>query len=76
MTQYAAMTIKTPLAEYRAAKGKTLAELASMIGVDASTLHRWETGAYPVPLRHVAALQKLTGISRRKLRPDVYGPAT
>ena len=76
MTQYAAMTIKTPLAEYRAAKGMTLAEMASDIGVAASTVYRWETGAYPVPLRHVAALQKLTGLSRRKLRPDVYGPAT
>lgn len=70
------MDYKTELAKHRAATGKTLEAMASAIGVDKSTWLRWENGEYPVPIKRVPAVQKLTGLSRKKIRPDVYGAAS
>lgn len=59
-----------PLALYRADKALTLETLAQRLGVDRSTLLRWERGR--VPAHRVIEVERVTGISRRKLRPDLY----
>ena len=47
----------------------TLTELAGELGVTVSALSRWTT----IPILRVLELERLTGVSRYKLRPDVYG---
>jgi DNA-binding transcriptional regulator YdaS (Cro superfamily) len=36
---------------------------------------RWENGHRQVPAERVLDIERLTGISRHDLRPDVFGPA-
>lgn len=64
---------KTPLEQYRDAASRTLADLAGDFGVDKSTVLRWETGK--VPADRVLEVERITGISRHQLRPDIFGPA-
>ena len=45
--------------------------LAETLGVDRTTLWRWETGE--VPVSRLADIERLTKIPRRKLRPDIFG---
>jgi DNA-binding transcriptional regulator YdaS (Cro superfamily) len=45
--------------------------VAEYLGISRQALQQWER----VPVRHVLALEALTGVSRHELRPDVYGPA-
>jgi transcriptional regulator with XRE-family HTH domain len=59
------------LTKYRKAKGATLLEMGKALGVDKSTLMRWEHGR--VPPERLAEIERLTGIPRRKLRPDIFG---
>lgn len=47
----------------------TLTGLASELGVSVSALSQWTK----IPIPHVLKLERLTGVSRYKLRPDVYG---
>lgn len=49
-------------------------ELAEGIGVDRSTLTRYETDKIAIPAERVLRIEALTGISRHELRPDIYGP--
>lgn len=52
-------------------EGKTLDEAAKSIGVNKTTLLRWEDGVVQIPAERVIAVEKATGISRHKLRPDL-----
>lgn len=49
----------------------TLTELARELGVSVSALSQWRD----IPIRHVLKLERITRISRYKLRSDVYGPS-
>ena len=49
----------------------TLTELARKLGVGVSALSQWTE----IPIKRVLQVERLTGISRYKLRPDVYGRA-
>jgi len=51
-------------------KKPTQKALAQKAGVDQSTISRWLK--YGPPAEEVIRLEKLTGISRHKLRPDIY----
>jgi len=61
------------LREYRHKKNVTMDVLAETLGVDRTTLWRWETGE--VPVSRLADIERLTKIPRRKLRPDIFGDA-
>lgn len=63
----------SPLRRHRETQGILLDALAEKLGVNKSTLWRWEEGQ--VPAERVLQVEGITGISRHVLRPDVYGPA-
>lgn len=43
-----------------------------MLGVSAAEVSRWESGRRQVPAERVIEFEKITGIPRHKLRPDVF----
>ena len=47
----------------------TLTELAGELGLTVSALSQWTN----IPTEHVLKLERLTGVSRYKLRPDIFG---
>jgi DNA-binding transcriptional regulator YdaS (Cro superfamily) len=57
---------------YRETQGVRLDDLAARLGVNKSTLWRWEEGQ--VPAERVLEVERVTGVSRHALRPDVFGP--
>lgn len=63
----------SPLTNYRKAKGQTIDALAETLGVDRTTIWRWETGR--VPVERLAEIESATGIPRHELRPDIFGEA-
>lgn len=46
-------------------------DLANALGVDKSLVTRWAQKR--VPVERVADVERVTGIPRQKLRPDVFG---
>jgi DNA-binding transcriptional regulator YdaS (Cro superfamily) len=46
----------------------SMAALARALGVTRAAVSAWQR----VPLRHLIALEKMTGIDRSRLRPDLY----
>ena len=52
------------------AKGHKLNQLASEIGVDKATVTRWVQTK--IPAEKVGDFERLTGISRQVLRPDLW----
>lgn len=67
------MKCDTPLAEFRKRSGRTLDATAKLFKIDRTTMLRWER---EVPLKRVLDVERITGISRHELRPDVFGPAS
>lgn len=63
----------SPLTSYRAKNGISIETLASKLGVDRTTVWRWERGK--VPVDRLADVEKATDISRHVLRPDIFGAA-
>ena len=55
------------LIEVFAAAG-SMAELARKLNVTRAAVAHWQV----VPFRHLKSISKMTGIPRRKLRPDLY----
>jgi plasmid maintenance system antidote protein VapI len=53
--------------------GLTMAELAKKIGVHITTVHVWEAGKRSITPIRAVKLEKKLGISRHKLRPDIFG---
>jgi DNA-binding transcriptional regulator YdaS (Cro superfamily) len=53
--------------QLRAERGR-LSQLAKALGLTAQAVHQWDV----VPLKRVIEVEAATGISRRKLRPDVH----
>lgn len=47
----------------------SMAELARKLNITRAAISHWQQ----VPYRHLKEIAKLTGISRKKLRPDIYG---
>ena len=60
----------TPLQALLRAKDMRLADLARSLGVDKATVTRWSRGT--VPTKHIVEVERVTGIPREKLRPDLY----
>lgn len=65
------MNAHTAFADYRKSSGKTLDEVAEVFGVNRKTVLRWERGSPPIPTGRVLEIERLTGIPREKLRPDL-----
>lgn len=65
-----------PLLEFRIRKGLSREALAAKLGVNQSTVWRWETGDAEIPIERLAPIRKVTGIPAKALRPELYGGAT
>jgi Uncharacterized protein conserved in bacteria, prophage-related len=63
------MTKISALREFRS--GRTLGAAAKALGVDKTTLLRWEEGVVKIPHDRVLDVERVTGISRHELRPDL-----
>jgi DNA-binding transcriptional regulator YdaS (Cro superfamily) len=55
----------------RMAGGST--KLGRELGITRQAVEAWKTKGRVVPPEHVLAIEKLTGVSRYELRPDIYG---
>lgn len=64
------MTIISPLESYRRAAGGSLEAVGRLLGVNRSTVLRWERGR--IPAERVLDVERVTGIPRHELRPDLY----
>lgn len=69
------MKTATPFSEYRKASGKTVDEIAVEFDVHRATIFRWEAGDPHIPVKYLDKAEKITGIPRAHLRPDIFGPA-
>jgi transcriptional regulator with XRE-family HTH domain len=65
--------MKSPLRQYLELNNSTVDELAASLGVNRTTIWRWETGK--VPVERLADIERLTKIPRQQLRPDIFGDA-
>lgn len=54
-------------------RGMTQMELARILDVDKSAVSRWARGR--VPAERVVEIERMTGIPRSELRPDLYAAA-
>lgn len=66
-----AMKKQTAFAHYRKSTGKTLDEVAADFGVDRTTILRWERGEPNIPADRVLEIERITGISRHELLPNL-----
>nr|WP_315384178.1 YdaS family helix-turn-helix protein [uncultured Sphingomonas sp.] len=64
-------TQDTPLAKAICAAGSQSA-FGRWIGRRQSTVNWWLANAKPLPAEHVLLVERLSGISRSELRPDIY----
>lgn len=60
------------LKQHRLLRKMQLKDAACEIGVAPSVLNKWEKGK--VPAHRVLEVERVTGVSRHALRPDVFGP--
>lgn len=63
------------LRTWREGAGKTTEAAAKEAGVTVAMWSRWENGRRQVPAERVLEIERITGVSRHDLRPDVFGPA-
>ena len=59
-----------PLRRYRHKAELSLEALASSLGVNKTTVFRWEERR--IPAERVLDIERVTGIPRHELRPDLY----
>ena len=60
------------LKKWRSERSLSIDEAGSLVGVSGVQWHRYETGARMMPPKRVPVISKVTGISPRELRPDVF----
>lgn len=65
-----------PLEALKAAVGKIGSQSATgrLLKVTQAAVWGWLNQKGMLPAEHVLAVEEATGISRHRLRPDVYGP--
>jgi DNA-binding transcriptional regulator YdaS (Cro superfamily) len=64
------MSEKQPLRRLLEERGLSLSDLARRLGVNKSSITLW--GLRRIPAERVLEIEKLTGIPRHDLRPDIY----
>jgi DNA-binding transcriptional regulator YdaS (Cro superfamily) len=47
--------------------------LAKALNVTKGAVSQWQEPGRKAPAKHCVAIERLTGISRHKLRPDIFG---
>ena len=52
---------------------KTQREMALALGVTQPAICQWLSGEKKVSLRYAIKIEKLTGIPREEIRPDIFG---
>jgi len=67
--------MSTDIKKWRLEAQKTTEDAAKAVGVTVAMWSRFENGRRRVPAERVLQIEKLTGISRYDLRPDVFGPS-
>lgn len=50
-----------------------MSALARAVGCKRQQMEEWADGSWPVPGNRVLKLEELTGISRHRWRPDIFG---
>jgi len=68
------MNTDTALAAFRKTNGFTIDHVASLFGVDRTTIIRWEKMDPPMPPKRFEDAERITGIPRHLLRPDIFLP--
>lgn len=66
--------MERPFTELLESRGLRMAGLARAIGVNKSTITRWAAGR--VPAERVLDVERVTGVPRHELRPDLYPAPT
>lgn len=67
------MSEQTPIERAVMAAGSQT-KLAADLGVTPQAVQQWVEAA-SVPAKRVLDIERLTGVSRHDLRPDIFGPA-
>ncbi len=62
--------MSSPLTDYLGEERGRLTKLADTLGINRVTLYRWAKSA--VPAEKVVEIERVTGIPRRQLRPDLF----
>jgi len=62
--------MSSPLRTYRETSNLTLERLGADFGVHKTTILRWEYRG--VPVERLADVERVTGIPRQTLRPDIF----
>lgn len=57
---------------FRKESGLSAKEVADKFGVDRATLLRWEVEAPSIPVKRLDDAERITGLSRREIRPDLF----
>lgn len=65
------MATKTAFATFRENTKITLDATAERFAVDRKTILRWESGESLIPADRLEDVERISGISRRLLRPDL-----
>lgn len=63
------------LRTWRSRQGLSVEAAGALIGISGPSWHRYETGRRRLPAERVLDIERITGISRHELRPDIFGPA-
>lgn len=69
------ISIGNEMRVWRRSSGLTLASASRKIGMSPAMLSRIENGINSVKPERVPKVERITGISRHVLRPDIFGPA-
>lgn len=64
-----------PLRAYRKARKMTAEQLGKVLGFAAPTINSFENGNRTIMAEDAVKIEKLTGINRAQLRPDLWAKA-
>ncbi|WP_323012925.1 helix-turn-helix transcriptional regulator [Devosia sp.] len=59
------------LKSWRIAEGLSLEGAGALLGISGVQWHRYEVGSRAIPHDRVLRMERITGISRHELRPDL-----
>lgn len=65
---------QTPIARWIASNELTMKVAAEQLGATRGTVCKWASGKMRISLDRLSKIEAVTGITREKLRPDVYQP--